>query len=129
LSELAAGSDKFGPGAEILARSFPELPYFPIGTIGELLGTIGELSGTIGDMKTNEALRKELGTIAKKGTDIRDRGALIDALRAAANYFVTNDSGLVGSAPRSRIEGRFPLMICTADELLAQLEECDTGAG
>ena len=129
LSELATGSDKFGPGAENLARSVPELPYFPVGTFGELLGTIGELAGTIGDMKTNEALRKELGTIAKKGTDIRDRGALIDAVRAGATCFVTNDIGLVGSAPRSRIERRLPVVIRTADELLAELEKCDVSSG
>lgn len=119
LSELVAGTQSFGPDAEALARDFEELPYFPIGRVDELLGTIDELSGTIVDIKVNDALRERLGSLAKRGTDIRDRGALIDAIRAGADCFVTSDRGLVSAGPRKRLESALPIRVCTPTELLS----------
>jgi predicted nucleic acid-binding protein len=127
--ELADGTSRFGGAAEDLAAQFEEIPYFPVGSWEELLGSWNDLSGTWNDAKDNEKLREALGDIAKKGTDIRDRGALIDALRSKASYFVTSDKGLVGAAPRGRIEASLSIKVRTAAELCAELEQPDTRAG
>lgn len=121
LSELAAGSLKYGPAAEDLARTYAELPYYPLGVIDDLLGTISELAGTFDDIRMNERTRVALGSLAKQGTDLRDRGALIDALRANASFFVTSDKGMVGKGPRLRIEGELPIRIRTPAEMCADL--------
>jgi hypothetical protein len=118
LAELAAGSERYGPLAERLAREQTELPYFPIGSIDELLGTIGELAGTLGDMNENERRRDGLGELASAGTNIRDRGALIDAIRAGADFFVTSDAGLCGNGPRGRIEQTFPICVRCPGEMI-----------
>lgn len=107
-SELAAGSSDYGPAAEALAAGFEELPYYPIGCITQLLGTIAELSGTFDDMRRNEQVRDSLATIATQGTDIRDRGALIDAIRNDADFFVTYDTGIVGTGPDNGSRARWP---------------------
>jgi predicted nucleic acid-binding protein len=121
LVELTAGSIKYGGSAESLARAYETIPYHPVGRIDELLGTITQLSGTFDQMRVNEALRVRLGNLAKAGTDIRDRGAVIDALQARATYFVTSDRGLVAPAPRARIEAELPIRIRTPAEMLREL--------
>ena len=121
LSQLIVGTAKYGPAAESLARRYEEVPYYPIGTIDELLGTISELSGTLDDIRKNDALRETLGSVAASGTDIRDRGALIDALLAKADYFVTSDRGLVGAGPRARIESTLSIRVRTPSEMTADL--------
>lgn len=120
-SELAGGSGTYGPNAKALASRFEEVPYWPIGTINELLGTINELSGTFDDIRVNALLRERLGVLAAQGTGLHDRGALIDALRSEAEYFVTSDKGLVGSGPRRRIEAALPILIRTPTEMCEQL--------
>jgi predicted nucleic acid-binding protein len=121
LSEMDAGSAKHGTAALTAAQACEELPYFPIGTIGDLLGTIGELAGTMDDAAANERLREELGRLAKNGADIHDRGALIDAVRSGADYFVSYDKALVGEAPRRRIEGALRIKLRRPAELLGEL--------
>lgn len=121
LVELAAGTLKYGSDAETLARNYCELPYCPIGTFNELVGTISELAGTLADMRANEVLREQLGELAKQGTSVRDRGALIDAVRAGAAYFVTADRGLTDPGPRTRIERMLPIRIRTPTEINVEL--------
>jgi len=107
LDELAKKPDR----ALDLAKSIPVLPYWPIGKIGDLVGTIGQMTGTFGDMRRNEAIQKELEALAKSGNDIRDRGALVDALHASMDAFVTSDRQLVGSGPADRIFNRLQIRV------------------
>ena len=129
LHELEIAAAKFGEAALDLARKHPVLPYFPIGHIDELLGSIEELAGSFDDMRANDELRDRLGSLAKSGTDIRDRGGLIDALRAGADVFVTYDRAMVADAPRGRIEQALAIRVRTPEELLHDVGALLTGAG
>jgi hypothetical protein len=66
-------------------------------------------------------VQQELQSLAKAGTDIRDRGAYIDALMARVDAFVTSDKQLVASGPANRIEQRFGLGVVTPSDMLANL--------
>ena len=61
--------------------------------------------GMIG--RRNDEIQTELKSLAKSGTDIRDRGGYIDALRNGLDGFVTSDKQIVGNGPSGRINGRF----------------------
>lgn len=121
LTELDAGAPRYGPAASQLARSFEQLPYYPLGTIDELLGSISELSGSFDEMRQNESLRSQLGQVASQGTSLRDRGALIDALWAKAQFFVSSDHGLVALGPRKRIESSLSISVRTPAEMAREL--------
>lgn len=118
LAELAKMPDQ----ALDLAKNIRTLPYWPIGTIAEQITTIEELSGTWEDAGLNESSQQELGLLAKAGTSIRDRGALIDALRADADVFVTSDRELVAAAPARRIREKFGLRVVTPSFLASELD-------
>ena len=104
-----------------LAKSLPLLPHFPIGAWGEQIGTWSQAAGTWEDAKQNEEIQNDLRKLAKAGTDIRDRGACIDALCAHADVFVTSDKGLAGKGPSSRIAEKYELMIMVPVELASEL--------
>lgn len=129
LSELEAAQLKYGPAAFQLANSYEVLPYYPVGTIKQLLGKISELAGTLADMKTSAERLKLLSSLAKRGTGLRDCGALIDSLYANAQVFVTCDRGMVGSMPKARIEQAFPIRIRTATEFLHEVSPAPAGEG
>jgi len=99
-----------------LARGFQLLPYWPIGTIKELVGTISQATGTFDDIRRNDVIQQELESLAKAGNDIRDRGAYIDALRASMDIFVTSDTHLAGKDQAQRILDRFHMRIVRPDE-------------
>jgi predicted nucleic acid-binding protein len=109
--------------ALILARKLQTLTYWPIGTIKELVGKISQMTGTFGDMRRNHTIQQELECLAKSGNDLRDRGALIDALHASMDFFVTSDKHLVGSGPAERIFKKFHLQIVRPDDAARIIEE------
>ncbi len=117
LAELAKKPDQ----AFDIAKSVRTLPYWPIGTIAEQITTIEDLAGTWEDARLNESSQQELGFLAKAGTTIRDRGALIDTLRAHADVFVTSDKELVAVAPAHRIQERFGVRVVTPSMLASEL--------
>jgi predicted nucleic acid-binding protein len=108
--------------ARALAGSLATIPYWPVGTIAEQVSTIEQLTGTWDDSKRNQEIEEEVARLAKSGTDIRDRGAYLDALRAEADVFVTSDKQLAGSGPASRIRTRFGLRICTPFKLASEID-------
>lgn len=109
LHELDSGISVYGSEARRLADSCHRLPYWLLGTIDELLGTIDGLSGTFDDARRNSQFEKEIRDLTNAGTDLHDRGALLDAIRASISFFVTSDSQLVKSGPASRIVKRFAI--------------------
>ncbi len=111
--EIVQGSNKDCGAAKMLADRLTLLPYFPKGTISELLGTIDELAGTIDDIKRSDDIVRQLGELAKAGADLHDKGALTDALWAGSSHFITSDRDLVANGPRTRIEAVFPICILT----------------
>jgi predicted nucleic acid-binding protein len=113
LSELEARKDS----ALQRALQLPVLPYYPVGSWDDLIGTWDDLAGTWDDAKRNQLVQEELHSLAKSGTDIRDRGAYIDALMARVDAFVTSDKQLVASGPANRIEQRFGLRVVTPSDL------------
>ena len=104
-----------------LAKTSEILPYYPIGTIDEQVATIAQLAGTWDDARRNEAIQEDLQRLAKSGTDIRDRGAYIDALSAKVDIFVTSDRQLAGSGPASRISAKYGLRILTPLQFVEEL--------
>ena len=80
------------------------------------MGTIKQMTGTCDDMRRNHAIQEELGSLAKSGNDLRDRGAFLDALHASMDAFVTNDKQLVGTGPAKRIFDRFQMRILRPEE-------------
>jgi predicted nucleic acid-binding protein len=117
LAELAKKPDQ----AFDLAKSVRTLPYWPIGTIAEQITAIEELAGTWEDAHLNQSSQLELVLLAKAGTSIRDRGALIDALRAHADALVTSDKELVAAAPAHRIQERFGVRVVAPSMLASEL--------
>lgn len=121
IHELEASHVSHPDDALKLALTLPLLPYYPIGTISELLGTIDGLAGTFDDMRANHALQVRLESLAKAGTDLRDRGAVVDALRAKADAFVTSDGQLCKKGPASRVLSAFSLRVVTPQALAQEL--------
>lgn len=104
-----------------LAKTLPELPHWPIGSWSEQVGTWEQATGTWHDGNVNNKIQIELKNLAKSGTDIRDRGGYIDALRSGLDGFVTSDKQLVGSGPAKRINERFPTKVITPEQLADEL--------
>ncbi|MBZ5491151.1 MAG: type II toxin-antitoxin system VapC family toxin [Acidobacteriia bacterium] len=119
LSELSAKPD----GAYQLAQTFEILPHWPVGSICEQVAMIKDLAGTWADAHDNERMQKELGQLAKSGNDIRDRGALLDAIRAKVDVFVTSDRQLAGSGPAKRIQTSFGIRILSPGELANEISQ------
>lgn len=97
------------------------LPYYPIGTIDQLVSTIAQLAGTWDDARRNEAIQNDLKRLAKSGTDIRDRGAYIDAMSAGLDVFITSDLQLASPGPASRIFEKYGLRILTPQQFVEEL--------
>jgi predicted nucleic acid-binding protein len=104
-----------------LARGVQQLSYYPVGTISELLGSIHGLAGTLDDMKDTTRTMGELGQLARARADIRDKGALLDAILAKASMFVTSDHDLVGAEPAARIGSAFRIGVLTPTDALVAL--------
>jgi uncharacterized RDD family membrane protein YckC len=102
-----------------LARQAVLIPYYPVGSIEELLGSIRDAAGSFDDMRESARAMTLMTELAKAGADIRDEGALLDALMANADAFVTSDDGLVGDGPVRRLESHFGIRIARPDEVLA----------
>lgn len=107
--------------ARLLADSFEIVPYWPIGAIAEQVATIEQLAGTWKDAERNQEIQKELSQLAKSGSDIRDRGAYLDALRAGVDVFLTSDNQFAGSGPAKRILDRFGLRVAKPHEIASAI--------
>jgi len=118
LEELKGREDE----AWELAKSMPELRHWPIGTWEEQVGTWEQQTGTWDDARQNDQIQSELKALAKSGTDIRDRGGYIDALRNGLNGFVTSDKQLVGPGPSARINKRFSTKALTPEQVAEELD-------
>lgn len=125
LTELSR-EDRLTQAARELAAGFSVLPHYPIGPWAEQVATWDETYGTWGDVQRNEKIQRELAYLAKSGSDLRDRGAYLDALHAGVDVFVTSDKQLVGSRPAARIHERFRLRVSTPADL-AELLRPPTG--
>lgn len=104
-----------------LAKKLPVLPHYPIGNWNEQVGTWEQQTGTYDDDRRNDQIQSELKSLAKSGTDIRDRGGYIDSLCNGLNGFVTSDKQLVGSGPSARINKRFSTKVLTPKQLAEEL--------
>jgi hypothetical protein len=60
-------------------------------------------------MKKSENIQHDLENLGKSGTDIRDRGAFIDALDGMADFFVTSDAKMSKNAPAGKIAAKYGL--------------------
>lgn len=80
------------------AQKLETLPYYMIGTWDDFEPGItwSDLAGTWNDAKVNEALQKALPVRAK--VKLRDRGIIIDSMRAGVALLVTTDSFLLARA-------------------------------
>ena len=107
--------------ASRVAHTLPILPHWPIGTWDDQVGTWDQLEGTWDDARRHDEIQAEIEVLAKAGTDIRDRGAYLDALMAGVHAFVTSDKQLVGSGPASRIGTRFGLRCETPQAMVREL--------
>lgn len=121
LHELEAAKSGHDDGAFELALRYSVVAYYPVGTINELIGSIGNLAGTFDDMDRNHELERRLEALANRGTDLRDRGAVIDALQAGATAFVTSDRQLVAAQPAQRIRESVGLRMVRPSDLVAEL--------
>lgn len=121
IHELELADAKYKDGALQIARRFPVLPYFPIGTFKDLLGTFNGVAGTFDDMRVNAAREAQLQRLAKSGNDLRDRGALIDAARAQADIFVTSDGQLSKAGPAKRIGVALGIRVLTPKAAVEEL--------
>lgn len=97
------------------------LHHFPVGAWDDQVATWDQVEGTWDDADQNQAIQQKLEKLAKAGTDIRDRGAYIDALRAHADAFITSDKQMVGSEPAKRIVNEFRLQVLTPAQLVDKL--------
>jgi predicted nucleic acid-binding protein len=104
-----------------LAKTLPELPHWPIGTWDEQVGTWAQQTGTWDDGKRNDKIQLEIKALAKPGTDIRDRGGYIDALRSQLDGFVTSDKQVIAIGPSKRINERFFTKVLTPEQLADEL--------
>ncbi len=121
LNELERASGEFPDGAFELALAVPLIPYFPVGTYDELLGAYDDLAGSYDDMEANDDLQQRLGSLAKAGTSLGDRGAVVDAVRSGAAVFVTSDGELSKTGPAARIQKHLGLRILTPTALAQEL--------
>lgn len=117
LHELESRRDK----AWELAKTLPELPHWPVGSWDDQVGSWKQPTGSWADAKRNEVLQRQLETLAKSGTSIRDRGAFIDAMCNEADRFVTSDRQLVKSGPAERINDMFTTKVITPEQAAAEL--------
>ena len=108
-----------------LAKSQSELEHHGIGSWDEQVGTWKQEAGTWDDGRHDNAIQLELKALANAGTDIRDRGAYIDALRSGLDGFVTSDKQLTATGPASRINDRFSTKVLTPEQLATELLTCD----
>lgn len=121
IHELEISNESHPDAALKLAQAVPRLPYFPIGAINELLGRIDGLDGTLDDMEINQSLELRLESLSKAGTDLRDRGAVVDALRAGVDAFITSDGQLCKKGPAARIEAELRIRVLTPESLAQAL--------
>ena len=117
LHELEVRGDK----AWELAKTLPELPHWPVGSWNEQVGSWQQQAGSWDDAKRNDEIQRQLKALAKSGTDIRDRGAFVDALRNGVDGFVTSDKQLVGSGPAARINETFATKVVTPEQAVTEL--------
>ena len=108
-----------------LANACEILPYYPIGAWGDQeIVKWGELAGTWGDVEANQAIQNDIKVNrAKSGTDIRDRGACVDALRAGVSVFMTSDRSLADRGPAARIVEKHGLKILTPKQVVEEIEQ------
>lgn len=104
-----------------MAKTLPELSHWPIGSCKEQVGSWQQLTGSWDDAKRNDEIQRRLEALAKSGTDIRDRGAFVDALRNGVDGFVTSDKQLVGSGPAARINEAFSTKLVTPEQAITEL--------
>lgn len=121
LLQLEAVTDRFGTSALDLAKTAVVLPCYPTGSISELVGPIDGLAGSLSEVTGTDQFRLQLADIATSGTDLRDRGALIDTYRFGASWFVTNDKGLVGSGPQGRIRAHLGISVVRPADFVARI--------
>lgn len=119
LDELGQKPD----AAHALAESLEPLPHWPVGTWDEQVATWNQLAGTWDDARRNQAIQKDLRTLAKSGTGIRDRGAYIDALLAGADIFVTSDRKLADPGPAQRIAQKYGLRVLSPSAFASEVEQ------
>jgi predicted nucleic acid-binding protein len=119
LHELAQKPD----AAYALAESLEPVPHWPIGAWKDQVGTWGQAAGTWEDAGRNQAIQKDLQTLAKSGTDIHDRGAYIDALLAGADVFVTSDRQLADPGPAERIAQKYGLRVLSPSAFAPEAEQ------
>lgn len=103
-----------------LAKGVERLPHYSIGTWDEQVGTWNDEAGTWADGKLDDDRQGLMEKLAKSGNDIRDRGALVDALRAQCNFFITSDGQLSKPGPASLLEASFPIRIRTPEQYVDQ---------
>jgi hypothetical protein len=96
-----------------LAGRAERLAHYSIGSWDEQVGSWADEAGTWADGKFDDERQQSMAMLAKKGTDIRDRGALIDALRGDCGFFITSDGQLSKPGPACRLEKEFPIRIRT----------------
>ena len=118
LSELEKRQDD----AWELAKTFPQSSHYPIGTWDEQVGTWDQASGTWDDARNNDIEQNNLGSQAKSGTSIQDRGAFIDGLCSDFDGFLTSDGQFVKSGPSARINENFALKVITPNQLVGEIQ-------
>lgn len=104
-----------------IAETLQQLPHLPIGAWNKQVGTWQQLTGTWDDANQNERIQIKLKKLANSGTDIRDRGAYIDALCSNLDGFITSDKQLVGSGPVRKINERFSTKVLTPEQAVEEL--------
>ncbi len=117
LQELSRVED----AAYELGRRINVLGCYPFETWDDLVGTWNDLRGTWDEIGVSDETQREMRELANAGTDIRDRGALLDALRADLDVFVTSDNQLAKEGPASRIASRFGIRVLTPSSVLELL--------
>lgn len=95
------------------ASSLNVVNCMPFGRIADLAGPISGLGGTLADIVRSDEMVAEMRELARTGSSLRDRGALLDAIAARVDFFGTSDRALCDSAPATRIHRRFGLRTVT----------------
>jgi hypothetical protein len=116
LHELGARPD----AALELAHQFEQLPHYSIGSWDEQVGSWNDEDGTYADGEFDDKRQELMATLAKSGNGVRDRGALIDALRSGCHAFVTSDGQLSKSGPAHRLEREFSILIRTPQQYVEE---------
>ncbi|MDP1861119.1 MAG: hypothetical protein Q8K82_20765 [Gemmatimonadaceae bacterium] len=118
LLELANRPD----AAYELAKGLQVVPCFPFGRIQDLAGPISGLGGTIGQIGASDRKADIIGRLARSGSSLRDRGAVLDAIEAHVDFFVTSDRALVDLEPARRLHDRYGLRFLTPGEFCLSLD-------